>query len=288
MKFSDFLPYITPHRRVLFSILGLLLGGSLLTLLNPWIAGQLTLSLLGDGESFFPNIRSMLLVWLGLIALKAVLNFGTQYMVGATGETITASLRTRLHDHMQVLPMTYYHGQRPGDILALLSNDAEAISRFVTETLVQLLPLLLTFAGAFVMMLLIAPSIAFLAVLLLPLYFIAMKVIGRRIRPLSKEWVESYADMITFVEENLGLIPAIKAFNREAWEARRFKIRNSRLLGVSKRQLFIQSILSPAITFLAGLGLLALLWLGSLQLESGDLSAADLVSLLLYAALLTS
>ncbi len=288
MKFSNFLPYITPHRRVLFSILALLLAGSLLALLNPWIAGQLTQVLLGSGEGVFSNIPFILLLWLALLALKAVLSFATQYLIGATGETITANLRTRLHDHVQALPMSYYHAQRPGDMLALFSNDAEVISRFVTGTLVQLLPLLLTFAGAFVMMFTIAPSIAILAVCLLPLYYLAMKLIGRRIRPLSKQWVDSYAGMIAFVEENLGLIPVIKAFSREPWEAKRFAGKNTRLLGVSKQQLFIQSLLSPAIQFLAGLGLLLLLWLGSLQLQSGQLTPAELVSLLLYAMLLSS
>jgi len=287
MKFSVLLHSLTPHRWVLVAILGLLLAGSLVSLLNPWIAGQFTNALIGNNEYFLSSIQMILLLWCGLIALKSVLSFATQYLMGATGETITANLRTRLHDHLQALPMDYFHHQRPGDVLALLSNDAEAISRFVTNTLVQLLPLLLTFTGAFVMMLLIDPSIALLAVLLLPLYFVAMKLIGRRIRPLSRAWIDSYSDMISFVEENLGMLPAIKSFIREPHEAQRFDKKNAHLLNISKQQLFVQSILSPAISFLAGIGLLLLLWLASVQLENGQLSAADLVSLLLYAMLLT-
>ena len=286
MKFSVLLQYLTPHRRVLLSVLCLLLIGSLVSLVNPWIAGQLT-SLVMGGESYFPSLEFMLLAWLGLIALKSILTFATQYMIGSTGEIMTASLRTRLYDHLLALPMTYFHGQRPGDVLTLLSKDAEAISRFVTSTLVQLLPLLLTFSGAFVMMALIDPSIALLAVFLLPVYYVAMKLIGRRIRPLTREWIDSYSDMVSFIEENLGLLPAIKTFIREPLEAERFDKKNTRLLVISKRQLFIQSILSPAIGFLAGVGLLLLLWLASVQLENGLLSPADLVSLLLYAMLLT-
>jgi len=286
MKFAVLLQYLTPHRRVLLLVLSLLFIGSLVSLVNPWIAGQLTKIMMG-GESYFPSLQLMLLAWLALIAVKSILTFATEYMIGSTGETITARLRTRLYDHLQVLPMAYYHTQRPGDILTLLSNDAEVISRFVTSTLVQLLPLLLTFSGAFVMMALIDPSIALLAVFLLPVYFVAMKLIGRRIRPLTREWIDSYSDLVSFVEENLGLLPAIKTFIREPLETERFDKKNTRLLVISKRQLFIQSILSPAISFLAGVGLLLLLWLSSGQLENGHLTPADLVSLLLYAMLLT-
>ncbi len=288
MNFPELLRFITPHRSVLFSILVLLLVGSLVSLLNPWIAGQFTGLLLDSGEVYFSNIKLILVAWVFLIAFKSLLSFSTSYLLGSTGEKITATLRTRLYDHMQALPLSYHYEQRPGDMLALLSNDAQVISQFVTSTLVQLLPLFVTLAGAMVMMLLIEPGIALLAAGLLPLYFIAMKVIGRRIRPLTRRWIDSYSNMVSFVEENLGLIPAIKAFTREPLEAEKFENKNAQLLHITRQQLFVQSLLSPAISFLAGLGLLLLLWLASDKLLAGHMSAADLVSLLLYAMLLTS
>ena len=112
MKFSGLLRFITPHRRVLYSILGLLLIGSLVSLLNPWIAGQFTGSLIGDIDTRFPGIHFILLAWLGLIAFKSILAFATQYLIGSTGETITANLRGRLYDHIQALALSYYHQQR--------------------------------------------------------------------------------------------------------------------------------------------------------------------------------
>ena len=99
MKFAILLQYLTPHRRVLLLILSLLFIGSLVSLVNPWIAGQLTKIMMG-GESYFPNLQLMLLAWLALIAVKSVLTFATEYMIGSTGETITAMLRTRLYDHL--------------------------------------------------------------------------------------------------------------------------------------------------------------------------------------------
>ena len=55
MTFSGLLRFITPHRRVLLSILGLLLLGSLASLLNPWIAGEFTGSLIGDVDTKFED-----------------------------------------------------------------------------------------------------------------------------------------------------------------------------------------------------------------------------------------
>ena len=225
--------------------------------------------------------------WFVLLAVKSLLAFASGYLIGSTGADMGARLRSRVYDHLQVLPLAYYQERKAGDLLTLLSNDAEAISRFVTSTLVQLLPLVLTFVGAFAIMAWLDPLIALLAALLMPLYYLAMKILGRRIRPLTSAWIRSWSGMVSLVQENLGLIPAIKAFVREPFESRRFEDRNADFLGLSRQQILIQSIMAPAIAFLAGAGLLLLLWVGISHVGSGQLEPSELVSLLLYAMLLT-
>ena len=284
-RFGRLLGYITPHRRVLMAVLGLLLAGSLLSLANPWMAGLLTASVMDDGEAVM-GARGLLGLWLGLMLLRSLLSFATQFYIGSTGERITAELRTRLYQHLQALPVDYYQQRRSGDTLTLLSTDAAIISNFVTNTLVQLLPALVTFGGACVMMAWLDWSIAVLAVVFLPAYFIAMKVVGRRLRPLSRAWVDANSHLVSVVEENLGMLPAIKAFTRETHEQGRFEEANQRLFNLSQQQWRVEAPLSPVISLLGGIGVLVLLWLGIDHIQSGQLAPADLVTLLLYAVLL--
>jgi len=284
-RFGLLLSYITPHRRVLMAVLGLLLAGSLLSLANPWMAGLLTASVMDDGERGM-GARGLLGLWLGLMLLRSLLSFATQFYIGSTGERITAELRTRLYQHLQALPVDYYQQRRSGDTLTLLSTDAAIISNFVTNTLVQLLPALVTFGGACVMMAWLDWSIAVLAVVFLPAYFIAMKVVGRRLRPLSRAWVDANSHLVSVVEENLGMLPAIKAFTRETHEQGRFEEANQRLFNLSQQQWRVEAALSPVISLLGGIGVLVLLWLGIDHIQSGQLAPADLVTLLLYAVLL--
>ncbi|MEP4147160.1 MAG: ABC transporter ATP-binding protein [Halioglobus sp.] len=285
MKFSSLLVVITPHRRALLAIVGLMLASAAASLMQPWLAGRLTESLLGEAARW--GAKDILLLWLVVLVLRSALDFLGQYYTGSVGEQMTARLRSRLFQHMQALPLGYYQQQRKGDVLTLLSNDADIISDFVTHTLVGLLPLLLTFFGAVIMMFLIDPMIAALAAALLPLYHLTMKILGRKIRPLSRSWVDAYSNLVAFLEEHLSMKPAIKSFSRENVEESLFEERNARLLSLSSRQLLLQSLLSPAIGLLAGLGLLMLFWLGSAQIEAELLSPAQLVSLLLYAMLMS-
>lgn len=288
MKFTRLLHYITPHRGTLMLVLVLLLADSLAALAQPWIAGMLTTAALGGGGgNDFVAIQEVLLLWLGLITVKSILSFFNSYLVGTTGETMAARLRKRVYEHMQVLPISYFHARRPGESLSLLSNDAMIISNFITTTLVSLLPLLLTFFGAFYIMTRLDLQIALVAVLLLPVYYMAMKLIGLKIRPIATDWVHAWSRMISFVEENIGMLPVIKSFSREKVEAQRFDSRNTELLTLSKKQILVQAVLAPVVTFLAGAGLLLLLWLGIRHVVIHEITPGAMVSLLLYAMLMT-
>ncbi|MEM1155879.1 MAG: ABC transporter ATP-binding protein [Pseudomonadota bacterium] len=284
-SFRLILPYITPHRHVLLAVFALLLFTSALSLTNPWMAGLLTNSVTGEKGSSF-GTTPLLALWMCLMIMNAVLSFSSHYFIGSAGQKMTTEMRAHLYQHLQALPLGYYQQRRAGDTLSLLSTDAEIISSFVTDTLVQLLPASCTFIGAFLLMAWLDITVALFAVVLLPAYFIAMKFIGRRLRPLSRAWVDANSEMVSIVEENLGMLPAIKAFTREQHEKQRFEKANKRLFSLTRQQLWVGAMLSPAIGLLGGLGLLVILWIGTGHIENGKLTTGELVSVLLYAVVM--
>jgi ABC-type multidrug transport system fused ATPase/permease subunit len=93
--------------------------------------------------------------------------------------------------------------------------------------------------------------------------------------------------VVAFVNENLGLMPVLKAFAREPLESGRFAERNRELLDVSRKYIWLSSLLSPAISLLAGAGALLLLWIGIRHMQAGQLQPSELVTLLLYVMLMT-
>jgi ATP-binding cassette subfamily B protein len=286
LRYSQLLRFITPHRNTLLLVVGLLLAVTAANLANPLIAGMLTSALLTEPAREVMSAGQILVAWLFLLVIRALLSTASNYLVGNTGARMSAALRRRVYEHMQVLPLAWHQERKQGDVLSLMSNDAEAISRFVTNTVVQLLPQLLTLAFAFLAIALIDPLIAGIAALLLPAYTVIVKLIGRRIRPLSKEWIDRRSGLVAFVNENLGLMPALKAFSREPLESRRFAERNRQLLAISRKQIWLTSLLGPAVSLMAGAGALFLLWIAIGHLRSGQLQPSELVTLLLYVMLL--
>ena len=285
--FYDLVRYVTPYRLTLLLALLLMLATSAMTLLSPWLAGQFTLSLLGNDTLFGLTLEMILLGWLGILALQALLSFSNQYLLSNTWQQMLANLRTRVFDHLQILPLDYFQGRKHGSILTLLSNDAYLISDFVTGTLLGILPQLLTLTGAMIMILLIDPLIAVIVAILIPLFYLIMKIVGRRLRPLSQQLTEQYSETFAIAEENLKLIPVIKSFTREQLESTRFNASNQRLMLLYRQYHRIQSAITPLVQFVAAAGILLLLWITSEKYLANTIDAGELVSLLLYGMLLT-
>ena len=200
---------------------------------------------------------------------------------------IIADLKVRLYDHLQALPLAFHHRQRQGDTLALLTNDVYVIGGFISGTAVALVPMLVTAAGAVLLMFRIRPDLALLAAMLVPLFYLMLRVVGRRLRPLTVRLQDEEAGVVAMAEENLGMLPAIKTFTREPQESARYREQIGRILHLSAQQRRIYSALGPLVHLVAAVGIVVVLALASADLIDGQLSPAQLVSFLLYAQLLT-
>jgi subfamily B ATP-binding cassette protein MsbA len=281
------LAFAAPYRGALaFGIL-LMLAESVAALAVPWVGGQMADALLRADATGAGSVRLMLVALLVLFAAQALLKFCDTYLLGATADRIIADLQIRLYDHLQALPLSYFHRRRKGDALALLTRDVYEVSGFVSGTAPAIVPLLFTAAGAVVLMHRLQPAFAVLAVILIPLFFLLLKVFGRRVRPLAAALQEEQATAIVIAEENLGLLPAIKTFTREPQESSRYRRQIGRVVRLGTQQRRINAALGPAVQLVAAAGIVLVLWLASGALSRGSLTPAELVSFLLYAQLLT-
>jgi ABC-type multidrug transport system fused ATPase/permease subunit len=112
-SFKSLLAQVTPHKGVLLLAVILMLGESAVALANPWIAGRFTELILTPDIAAPLSLPGLLLLWAVLLAVQSVLSFGNRYLLGSTGETMLASLRIRLYDHLQSLPLGYFPRAAP-------------------------------------------------------------------------------------------------------------------------------------------------------------------------------
>ncbi len=271
-----------PYRGALLVALLLLLAESVAALAMPWLAGKFSDALL-HGRA----VADLLLAWMGLIAVQCALSYGNAVMIELTGTRLIVDICARVYDHLQSLPMRWHHDRRRGDVLSLLTDDVVRLSGFLTGVITPLLPLLLTCAGALLMMLRIQPWIGLLIALLVPMFVVVLRLIGRRLRPLSAEVIQAYATKSAIAEQNLSMLPIIKAYTGESVESQRFGAHMLHLRDVEMRLTRLQSLIGPGVRLVASAGIILLLWVSSRAVADGTMRPAELVSLLLYGLLLT-
>jgi ATP-binding cassette, subfamily B, bacterial len=281
--------------RLLFDFAGpyrnsLALSGSLMlaetgaALVIPWLGGRFAQNVLAGGRA---NEGAILLALLALFAVQAVLKFGNSYLLGRANAQILADLRIRIYDHLQALPLGFHHQRSQGDVLALLTHEAAQLASFITGTLLASVPLLLTIAGALVLIFRIDAMLAGLIAVLVPVFYLVLKILGRRLQPLARELQEADAMAVAIADENLGMLPAIKTFTREAVESLRYRNKIVEIKELTTTEQRLYAALEPAVQFIAAAAVVVLLWLASDRIGNGQMTPAELVSLLLYAALLT-
>lgn len=274
---------LRPHFAVLALVLGLMLVQGAATLAQPWLGGALVNRL--AGSSGFGMLPWALF---GLVVAQQGLGYVVSVKLQHVTGSLSADLGGELYAHLQALPLAWHQERQRGDVLALLSGDVDRLTHYVTGSLVPLVPMLFTFLGALAMMFHLAPEIAGVVAVLMPLLFVLLKLVGRRLRPLGLASMQAWADRNAVAEQNLALLPVIKAFATEDVEDGRFRVKAEALRASEFRRVRLQGAISPFVNIVgAGVVLLLLGVAGKFIVrDSADLGA--LVSLFLYGLVLVN
>ena len=285
MNFFYFFSLLKQHKKAIVFVIILMVLESLVSLSVPWFAGQFSKSLLENHEIFNLGYKWLALIWLMLFTVQAVLRFLSTYKVNFIGAQILTQLSCRLYDHIQVLPVKYFNMNKKGETLALLSNDVSIISYFLSGVLTSLVPSLLILTGSLILMSTISTTITLLILLMVPAFFILLKILGKSIKPLTENIVQNQANSLAIASENFGVIKLVKAFSREKIESNKYKNNAYKIQELRKKQLKIQAILSPLIQLLVTSGVLTVVVISAIHYQEGKLSMPELITLLMYGIL---
>ena len=275
------LGWLRPHATGLLLALALMLVQSAATLAQPWLGGALT-----DRLIFSQSYGGLLAGLFGLVAVQQALGYWVSIQLQKVSGRLVADASSEVYARLQTLPLAWHQERQRGDVLALLMGDIHRVSSYVTGSLVPFIPLLFTFAGALAMMFRLAPPIAVAVAVLMPLLFVALKLVGRRLRPLGQASMQAWAEQSALAERNLELLPVIKTFATEAAEGQRFRDTAGRLYDAEFRRARLQGAIGPSVNIVGAGAVLLLLGLaGGLVVKDG-IGAGALVSLFLYGLVL--
>lgn len=287
LRFEYGLKVFKGHKATFAYVVFLMLCETAVSLSVPFFAGRYSEYFIANPNLVNNSHITILVLWCGLFAVHALLRFLSTYNVSLIGASLMAEFSCRLYDHIQVLPVQYFKENKRGDVLSMLSTDLAVISYFASSVLTNLIPNILVLIGASIMMMMIEPTIGLLIIIIVPLIFIILKLIGRGVQPISRALMQRQADSLSLASENIGAISLIKAFNQENIESNKFKHRTTEILELRQKQLKLQAIMSPLVQFLSSVGVLIIVIFCFIRFQDGSIHIPDLVSLMLYGLIFT-
>jgi subfamily B ATP-binding cassette protein MsbA len=183
---------------------------------------------------------------------------------------VMTKLRSDLYAKILELPIGFFTEQRKGDIISRMSNDANEIEWSVMSTLEGLLRNPMQIIIILTFMVFMSPALSMVLLILLP---IAGFIIGRVSRSLKKQSTassEHLGTLMSILDETLGGLRVIKAFNAETILRSKFFLTNDTLNHIRNKMNFRRDLASPMSEFLGVLVLCCILWFGGLLVLNNE------------------
>ncbi|MGK9273372.1 ABC transporter ATP-binding protein/permease [Williamsia muralis] len=273
--------FARPHRGKLAVFMVLSVVVAVLTVLTPVLAGRVVNNIVDGGAA-------STVVWLSiLIAVIAVAEAGTGLVVSwlssTIGEGLIYDLRRSVFDHVQKMPVAFFTRTRTGALVSRLNNDVIGAQRAFSDTLSGVVSNIVTLSLTLAVMISISWQVTLLALVLLPLFVIPARRMGKRMAALSREAAEYNSLMSTQMTERFSAPGAtlIKLFGRPHQESNEFAWRADKVRDIGVRRSVAQSIFVTSLTLVSALALALVYGLGGYLAVNGHLNAGAVVSLAL-------
>src|ERR1035437_1993339 len=219
------------------------------------------------------------LVVLASVILKNIFLYLSMYYLNPIRNNIINDMRTSMYKKILALPIGYFNDQRKGDIMSRLTNDlgeVEGSTVGVLETLFREPISILLF---FIYLVMLSPQLTLFLVIFMPLSGFISRRIGRSLKKQSTRVQEKLGAILSTIDETLGGIRIIKAFNAEKNQLDKFTQQNNDLLKIKNRANRRRDLASPVSEVLGITAIVCVLWYGGrLVLRGAFLDPGDFLA----------
>ena len=261
-----------------------LIIADLLVLANPWIL-KTTIDALSRGIT-----KRELVTYAGLlVAITAVGGFFRfvmrRVMIGVS-RRIEVDMRSDFFRHLETLSPAFYHRHRTGQLMALATNDLNAVRTLVGPAVMYSMNTLVIGSLSITLMAILSWKLTIAALLPMIVLTIAVYFSIRVIHRLFEQVQSKFADINARAQENLSGIRVVKAYAREPYEIDEFAAASTVYVDANLKLFKVQSMLHPLLGTVAGLGVLAILLFGGRQVIAGEITLGTFVAFNGYLAML--
>ena len=229
------------------------------------------------GASFTLAMLAVALVFMTL--LKTGATYLSSYFIIPLRAGIVRDLRNCVYDKIVSLPIAFFTSERKGDVIARMSGDVTEVEGSIMASLDMMFKNPVMIIVCLVMMITVSWQLTLFVLVLLPIAGYIMGTVGKRLKRKSLEGQNQVGLIMSYLEETLGGLRIIKAFNAEDKVKNRFHGGTQKFYDISKSVSRRQSLAHPMSEFLGTTAIAIVLWFGGTLILGGysDINAAGFI-----------
>lgn len=275
--------YYKPYKGLFLADMMFAMIGAAITLVIPlmvrYITGTVVLLPIEEASSTIIRLGIFMVL---LVIVEGYCNYFIGYYGHVMGAKIEHDMRNDIFGHYQKLSFAFFDNQKVGHLLSRITSDLFDITELLHHGPEDVVISAIKLLGAFIILLVINAKLAFVAigfVVIMLLYAVAM---NGRMRGAFRENRARIADINSQIEDSLSGIRVVKSFSNEKTEMDKFEEGNSRFVDSKKKSYRYMGTYNSGMGVFSTLITVGSLLMGAWLMMKGELSAADLVTFLLY------
>jgi len=246
-------------------------------------ADMLTPMALTPGHGIDFAALSSVLAWaLVLYVLASAFMWVQAYVLNGVVQRTVFGLREEIEAKIHRLPLRYFDSIQRGELLSRVTNDVDNISQSLQQSISQAVTSVLTVVGVLVMMVILSPTLALIALVTVPLTLGITALIAKRSQKLFVAQWKHTGELNGQIEETYTGHALVKVFGRQREVDERFRQKNVELYAASFGAQFISGLIMPAMTFIGNLVYVGIAVVGGLQVASGAMQLGDVQAFIQY------
>ncbi len=248
------LNYAAPYRLKLIGLLVIILFTTGLSLLTPLVFRAIIDKVIPSGN--INLLIELALVLLLIPAFNGIANIFQRRLNASVGEGVTYDLRVALFTHLQRMSLRFFTNTKVGEMISRLNNDVVGAQNAISNTIVNLITNIIQAIALLAVMLSLEWRLTLISILVLPLFLVAARSLGTRLRDIARKQLESNAEMNAMANEtlNIGGALLVKLFGRIGLEDDRFKERSSKVRDLGVQRAVMGTIFFAIIGLLSSVG----------------------------------
>jgi ATP-binding cassette subfamily B protein len=220
-----------------------------------------------------------------VVVVLAMATASRFYFVSWLGERVVADVRTAVQRNLLRLAPSFFEANRPSEIASRLTADTTIIEQVVGATVSVALRNLVMGVGGVIYLFALAPKLAAMLIVGIPMVILPIVFMGRRVRDVSRASQDRVADVGAMVSEVLGAMKIVHAFNQQEREAKRFEGAVESVFSTAKKRIALRAVMTSLVISLLFGGITLVMWQGALDVQAGRLSGGTIAAFVLTGGL---